>query len=301
MQSTLSSRDTYTRGIGLVALAGTIWGTIGPVTQLIFSISATTPLTVSFFRVLFAAPLLVLVCYYFMGARTFRIQRRDLGIMLLIGATTAISQVSYLVAIPLAGVTIPTLVGVCTVPLSTAIFSVLLRLEPFSRRVMLALVGAIIGTALVVGIQPGAELPRDVVSGVFFSLLSGVTHAVSIMGGRALARRAHPLQINMVSFSTSALFLFGVALLGGGFQMDIPVVGWLFILYLGAVPTALAYGLFVAGMKTTPATIAGIITLLEPLAAAILAWIFFGERLTALGIVGAALLLASIYILTRPE
>jgi len=90
-------------------------------------------------------------------------------------------------------------------------------------------------------------------------------------------------------------------LLTGGLKSSFPVQGWLLLLYLGAVPTALGYGLFVAGMKTTQATIAGIITLLEPVTAAVLAAILFGERLTALGIFGAVLLLGAILVLARGD
>jgi DME family drug/metabolite transporter len=64
------------------------------------------------------------------------------------------------------------------------------------------------------------------------------------------------------------------------------------------VPTALAYGLFTVGLRRTPATLAGITTLLEPLTASTLGVLFFGERLGAAGSVGALLLLAAILLLT---
>jgi DME family drug/metabolite transporter len=65
------------------------------------------------------------------------------------------------------------------------------------------------------------------------------------------------------------------------------------------VPTAVGYILFMHGMRTTPATVASVLTLVEPLTAAVLAWLLFDERLGPLALVGAALLLGAVVLLTR--
>ncbi len=69
--------------------------------------------------------------------------------------------------------------------------------------------------------------------------------------------------------------------------------GWLILLFLGIVPTALGYALFQAGMRSIPATLASIITMCEPLTAALLAWLFFHEELGLSGLLGAGLLLGA--------
>jgi DME family drug/metabolite transporter len=68
--------------------------------------------------------------------------------------------------------------------------------------------------------------------------------------------------------------------------------GWL--VYIGVVTTVIAYALFYRGLQTTSSETAGVLTLLEPLAAAVLAAIALHERLSALGLVGAVLLLAAV-------
>ena len=70
---------------------------------------------------------------------------------------------------------------------------------------------------------------------------------------------------------------------------------------MGIVPTALAYVLFVAGMKHTPPTVATIATLLEPLTATLLAGILFGEHLGSRAILGALLLLAAMGTLLKKQ
>jgi DME family drug/metabolite transporter len=74
--------------------------------------------------------------------------------------------------------------------------------------------------------------------------------------------------------------------------------GWLLVLYLGLVPTAFAYWMFQKGLRSVSATAASIVSMLDPVVAALLAWVLFGETLSASGIVGAALLLTSIFLLS---
>ena len=73
------------------------------------------------------------------------------------------------------------------------------------------------------------------------------------------------------------------------------------LLYLGLVPTALAYVLFLTGMRSITATVASIATLIEPLTSTVLAWLLFDEQLGPLGLFGAALLLGAIGLLYRGE
>jgi DME family drug/metabolite transporter len=301
MEQSISTPQSKRRGLWMVAIGGTLWGTVGPVTQVIYGLTSTTPLSVSFLRSACATPILLIACWWLLREKAFRIPLRDFGIMMLIGILTGLSQTAYFVAIPLAGVTISTLIAICLAPVSVALVSVIFRLEPFNRQVMVALGCALIGTVLVVGIEPGTALPHNALLGVFFSIGAGLTYAGVIVCGRFLANRAHPVQVNAIGFSTSTVMLLIIALLTNQLHLNYPVEGWLLLLYLGAIPTALGYGLFVAGMKSTPATIAGIVTLLEPVTAAIIAVIFFGERLTASGIFGALLLLGSIVVLARGE
>ncbi|WP_222105945.1 EamA family transporter [Catellatospora sichuanensis] len=73
--------------------------------------------------------------------------------------------------------------------------------------------------------------------------------------------------------------------------------GWL--LYLGAVPTALAYRLFFAGVAAVPATVTAVVTLVEPVAGVLIAVGLLGERITLAAAAGAALMLAAVAGLAR--
>jgi DME family drug/metabolite transporter len=114
---------------------------------------------------------------------------------------------------------------------------------------------------------------------------------------RALAGRYHPLLPMTWGLTTSAVMLLPFALVSG-LAVAYPLAGWLLLLYLGLIPTALAFVVFLAGMRDTSATVSSIVTLVEPLTATLLAWLLFGERLSGVGFAGAALLLGAIVVLT---
>jgi DME family drug/metabolite transporter len=101
----------------------------------------------------------------------------------------------------------------------------------------------------------------------------------------------------MVSFGSAALILLVCALGTTQLALVYPAWSWVLLVYLGCVQTPLAYVLFQAGMRSTPATLTSILTLSEPLAAAVLAWVMFGERLGPLGFVGGLLLIGTLLLL----
>jgi len=74
--------------------------------------------------------------------------------------------------------------------------------------------------------------------------------------------------------------------------------GWALLLYLGLVPTAIAYALYTNGLRTTRVTVSGVLGLLEPLTATLLGVLFFGDLLGQVSVVGAALLLVAVLGLT---
>jgi len=187
-------------------------------------------------------------------------------------------------------------VTLCVAPALVALLSTLLTGERPSRVVMLALALAIAGVGLIVGFRADARQQAVNLAGVALALGSALGYALVTLSGRAVAGRYHPLQINAIAFAAGALTLLPVAALTG-LVISYPPVGWALLLYLGLVPSALAYGLFVNGMRSTPATVASVVTLLEPLSATILAAALFGERLGAPGFVGGALLLGAIVLL----
>jgi DME family drug/metabolite transporter len=296
MSTVTSSR----RDFWLIVGASLSWGTVGVANQAIYAHVATNALSLAFFRLLVAAPLFVLASRLLPG-RLFQVKLRDLIIMLLMGVMQALYQASYSAAIAYAGVTVPTLVALCAAPIIVALFSTLVTRERLSILTLIALVGALIGTFLLVEARPHTNGGNVSLLGVLLALAAGAGYAGFILCGRLLTSSYHALHVNAVAFAAGAFLLLLLAV-PTGLTLSYPLWAWLLLLYLGCVPTALAYGLFQIGMRSLSATIVSIVTLCEPLAAALLAWIFFHEELGPIGLLGAALLLgAMVLILLFPK
>lgn len=133
---------------------------------------------------------------------------------------------------------------------------------------------------------------------MLLALGSSLGFSLMTLCSRALAGRSHPVQPMAWGLTASALLLLPFAL-AFGLTLSYPLHGWLLLLYLGIGPTALAFVIFLIGMRSVNATSASIITLLEPLTSTLLAWALFSERLSSLGLLGGALLIGAILVLAR--
>lgn len=285
-------------GFWLVIAAASIWGTIGIATQAIYNAdSSTSPLFINFARMVIAAPALTFACWRVVGRDMFKLPRRDLLIMLLNGIFMAASQACYFVAIRYTGVTIATLLSVCVSPLLVTGISVLLKLERPSARALIAVACALVGSVLLVGLNTPAGAQDNLLLGAVLSIVAALTYAATIFWGRFLAGSYHPLQVMTFTFGSGALALIPINLLSGAVAIHTGE-GWLYALYLGLVPTALAYWMFQKGLRSVTPTTASVSTLLEPTVAALLAWALFGEMLPGTGVIGAGLLILSIFLLS---
>ncbi|MBP1465525.1 EamA family transporter [Candidatus Chloroploca sp. M-50] len=301
MTTSVVSPGQLRLGVIFIAIAATLWGTVGIATRALFLISDANPLSVGFFRLALASPVLLLATYLTLGRAGFRIQGRDFWLMLGLGLSMALYQVTYFAAIERLGVTVAVLIALCTCPVMVAILAAPLLKERLTATVGIAMVLALLGTVLLVG--GGPDLGRDrnqMMIGVMLALGTGLSYAFVTMTSRALAPRYHPLQPISLGFTAGALMILPFAL-AGGLVLDYPPLGWLLLLHLGLIPTAFGYILFLRGMRTTSATVASILTLFEPLTSTVLAWWLFQERLGPLGFLGAALLLGAMFILMRGE
>ena len=290
------SQHTSRRDFLFIVCASVSWGTVGIANQLLYAYGATNALSLTFLRLVIATPLFFLAGWLCLRHRLFHIRLRDLRTMMLMGCMLALSQACYVAAISSAGVSVSTLIAICAAPVIIALLSALVTRERLTPITLIALVAALSGTVLLVATPSHAEGGTVSLSGVLFAFLSACGYAGFVFCGRLLTSSYHPLQISSVSFGAGALLLF-VCASSTKLVLTYPVEGWLMLLYLGCVPTALGYGLFQVGIRSLSATVASIVTMCEPLTAAILAWILFHEELGPFGLLGAAFLLAAMTII----
>ncbi len=299
MSSQAMTRAASRRGLLLITLAALLWGTIGVATRTIYELTDTNAISIGFFRLAFSVPALAVACWYTLGRTALRIIPADLRWMGLIGVAMATYQVCYFAAIARVGVTVAVLIALCTAPVMVAVLSAMLLHERLTQRILLALGCALVGTTLLVGMPAELEAQHQTLIGALLAFGAALSYSTVTLCSRMLAGRYHPLQPITVGFGIGAIMLLPVAL-ATGLVLSYPLAGWALLLHLGLIPTALGYVLFLAGLRHTPATSASIVTLLEPLTSAVLAWLLFAERLGPLGLIGALLLTGAMLLLFLP-
>jgi DME family drug/metabolite transporter len=202
------------------------------------------------------------------------------------------------------GVSVSTLVSLAVAPVALTLAGVITRRTRLTASSIATLSCAVGGLALISLASGGSHTgsaPHPVV-GILASLGSGLGYAATTVLNRRLAADGDPLLLTAATSGIGALVLLPVALVAGmNFPVDAITVWWL--VYIGIASTVVAYGLFYAGLRSTSSEVAGVLTLLEPLTATLLAAAFLGESLSAAGIAGALLMLVAIGVLyvRRPE
>ena len=293
-------------GLALVSVAAVSWGTTGSVMALLGRDGTPSPMLVGWARMAAAAPCLLLATWLTRSGLS-RVSARpshsrpslDGAKTAMLGVAMAAYQLCYFWAVPRTGVALTALLAICSAPIMITAGAALVLKERPTRATMVALALAVGGTAMVLA-GPGTTgaRPADFAAGAVAALGAGLSYAVYAVTAKGLLHRAAPLPLAAITFSLAALLLTPALAVERNAAAQL-AAGWPLLVYLGVVPTAAAYVVFGAGLQRVPATAAGIATLLEPLTAAALGVAVFGERLGAVGWIGAGLLLAALALLAR--
>jgi len=284
-------------GLIKISIAGLLWGTTGVVVQLVHRASTLSPVGIGFYRLAIAA--LVLLAIRHPRAVLTTLRRSPFGLALT-GIGLGAYQALYFIAVTLGGVSIATVVSLGLAPVLLAGWETVRSRRLPDRKTSATLIAGVLGLLLIAlstG-QPSDGAPHPVL-GLLAATACGLCYAASTLLSRNQAQRVDAMTLTTISTGIGALALAPLALIGGTGAVTVPLRPGplLMLVYLGIVTTAVAYALFYAGLRTTTGSTAAVLTLLEPLAAALLAVLLLGESLPLPAIIGGLLLLAAIAIL----
>ena len=225
--------------------------------------------------------------------RAVQALRRRPWRLLLCGVGFGAYQALYFVGVEDVGVSVSTLVSLGIAPIALTIGVAVQRRAFPAPTSLLVLICAVIGLALISVGSPGASssAPHPLY-GVLASIGSGLGYAGITALSRGLSD-VEPLIVTGVTSAIGAVGLLPLALAAGMAWPADGISSW-WLVYIGIVPTVAAYWLFYSGLRTTSSEVAGVLTLLEPLTATLLAAVTVHETLRAAGIVGASLMLVAI-------
>ncbi len=237
--------------------------------------------------------------------RELRIKRRDADIFVAFGVMGAVLQLGQFLGIVLGVPVAIVALLLYTQPLWTVLLGRLWLGEPITRRKLGALALAAIGIVVLVG--PTGSAQEHSRLGLAAALVAGVMLAVWIILGRISALRGnHPITTTFGYQVSTSLGLFALwpvlatwPVFTGMSRFDPGVFAthWQAVLIYTVLVNVMPSMLVMWGMTALEASTAGMMLLLEPAAAGLLAWIMFGEVIGGQVWLGGALILGSNAIL----
>lgn len=298
------------RGPLLVVLAAVCWGTGGLAGSVLGEVSGLSPVAVGTYRLLVAAVALLTLTAVRgdlgrLRAALARLSaaRGDVARVVGVGAGLALFQVCYFLAVRAVGVSVATMLTLGLAPVLVTLGAAVLLREHVGTRLLVVLPVAVVGLVLLVGAGGPADGGAVVggegrtLVGAVYACTSAAGYAAVTLLGRSLAARVASEHVTTLGFVVAAAAALPVGLAVG---MAAPprAATVALVVYLGVVPTALAYGLFFAGLRSTPSGTASVLTLVEPLTATVLSVALLDERLGVQQWVGAGLLAAGVVVLS---
>ncbi|ALT76365.1 DMT family transporter [Paucibacter sp. KCTC 42545] len=297
--ASVSPAQSSSTGLAFLAAcgAGVLWGTGALIVNLLVEKHGFTPANISFWRFLVGAVVLLAV---FGRQISWGRLRPLLGTVLMAGIAMAGYVLLWFLGIEQMGAAVPTLIALCLPPVIVTVIAVARGQERADLQLLLVLVGAIVGTVLIV-IQHGPHASssgsaNDAALGVVFSIGSALLYAgFSTISGRiSVALGAGPATACLTVVAAAAMGLFGLYR-PLTWPSDVPPQAW--FLYLGVVTAALALLAFSWGAARLKPTALTVATLLEPLTAVVLSTVLLGQQLGVTQWFGGVLLLLSIFVL----
>jgi drug/metabolite transporter (DMT)-like permease len=189
-------------------------------------------------------------------------------------------------------------------PLLVAVWTRIVLKRPLRRRIWVALVLALAGLAFVLDVRSGGTLST---AGIAFSALTAVAYALYLLLAEYALPTRDPISLLAFGFGFAAAFFALIApwwsfpshlatrrvsLLGHLAGQHLPA--WALIAWVIVAGTIVPFILLVNALRYLPATRVGIVAMLEPVVATVVAWAWLGESLGAARLAGGAVVLVAI-------
>ena len=162
--------------------------------------------------------------------------------------------------------------------------------ERMTKKQVLCFIGSTAGLILVInvaGFEGGSHL-----KGVAFGLAAAVLYASVVLMNKKL-KRVSGIDRTLMQFAAAALVLAPYVLLTTGLHFEgMTPTGWACLLCVGVVHSGAAYVLYFSALGALPGQEAAILSYIDPLVAVLISMTVLHEPVTALQLLGGAMILS---------
>lgn len=282
-------------GYLLAAGAAVMWGVSGVIARYLIGQGQHPPAELLFFRTALAS-LFLIGWAFFRHGRMPLIERRDwLLFLLMAGIGLVANQGFYYLALARVGVGYALLFQYLS-PVMLMAYGLFTRTEQLSGGKILAAATAVTGCGMMVlgnaGGWQGASL-----TGTLFALGSGIGFTFYTITGKHLQGRYRTVDLMTWAFLIAAILW---AFINPVWEMPWKTytpASWLFFLYLATIATVIPFGLFLLSLQYLEASRSSLTSMIEPVVAGGVAWVWLGESLSLMQILGGVAVLCGVLIL----
>ncbi|MCW2613200.1 MAG: family transporter [Frankiales bacterium] len=278
--------DAVLLTVALVAVS-----TSGP----LIAATAAPALAIAFWRNAMAAGVLVPAALLTCRDELRSLDRRERRLTLLAGLFLALHFATWIPALSYTSVASATAL-VATQPVWAALLSNALGV-PVGRRVWLGIAVAMSGAVLLTGAD--LSVSGEALVGDGLALAGGAFAALYMTAGSEVRRSVSTTTYTALCYSTTALLLLPVCLVGGQALSGYDADDWLKLAALTAGAQLLGHSLFNRVLKTTNPTVVSLSILLEIPGAALIAALFLDQTPPLLAVPAAVLLVAGLALVIR--
>lgn len=148
------------------------------------------------------------------------------------------------------------------------------------------------------GVGPASSAAEGLM-GDALGFSAAIGYAGYLLIVRSLAGQVSTGAVMFWASLSAAVYALGLSLLFGEQLLPTTWRGWAVLAMLGIVVQAAAQGLIAYGVARLPIVVSTILLWMQPLSAAVISWVLFGERLGPLALAGAALILFGVFVVQR--
>ena len=282
-------------GILLVVFASICWGSSGVFIFNIVEKGGLTAVGLAFWRDLVSS-LVLLAGLLIVNPKLLRVKKEDLPWLIGMGVISiGIFHIFWNIAVLRLGASLATVIQ-SNAPIFVTFMAWVLFKEELSFRKIVAIAAAVGGTVLAAGMIGNWDLQIDSAA-IWIGLGSAFTYGTLSLFGKKLVGEYNSWTITFYIFLIGTLTIF---LFQGGRPEPWPIGSGILPWMLGFVlmSTILGFGLYTKALSLLPASVAAIISTAEILSAAIFSSIFLGERLGIWQILGAALIIMGVVLVS---
>ena len=282
-------------GILLVVFASICWGSSGIFIFKIVEKGGLSAVGLAFWRDLVSS-LVLLVGLLIVNPKLLRVKKEDLPWLIGMGVISiGIFHIFWNIAVLRLGASLATVIQ-SNAPIFVTFMAWVLFKEELSFRKIVSIAAAVGGTVLASGMIGNWKLQIDSTA-IWIGLGSAFTYGTLSLFGKKLVGEYNSWTITFYIFLIGTITIF---LFQGGRPDPWPIGNGILPWMLGFVlmSTILGFGLYTKALSLLPASVAAIISTAEILSASILSSIFLGERLGIWQILGAALIIMGVVLVS---